>query len=231
MHVDYRKYLGPDWKNDVNKTPTTIVANHQSFFDIVVSMYVTMPSVIAKEAVRYIPVVGKCAELFGCLFLTREDKSSQRSVVSQIIERQTLVEQGYYSPLKIYPEGGTSNGKYIINFKKGAFLGLKSIQPMVFKYESPGVELENCIISLYDFIPFALTNLWLRVTVKQFPVFEPNDYFFQHHQRDGEDKWAAYARVVRTIMAENSGLALSDFDIEDKYAYKRLLFPKKKASA
>lgn len=31
-------------------------------------------------------------------------------------------------------------------------------------------------------------------------------------------------------MAENSHLSLSDFSIEDKYAYKQLLFPKKKAS-
>ena len=31
-------------------------------------------------------------------------------------------------------------------------------------------------------------------------------------------------------MAENSHLTLSDDQIEDKYAYKKLLFPKKKAS-
>ena len=50
-------------------------------------MYVTMPSVIAKAAVRKIPIIGTCAELYGTLFLQREDKGSQRSIVSQIIDR------------------------------------------------------------------------------------------------------------------------------------------------
>ena len=87
VEVDYKKYLGPEWQLDKNKVPTTIVANHQSFLDIILSMYITMPSVIAKQSVRDIPVIGRYAELAGCLFLQREDKGSQRSIVSQIIDR------------------------------------------------------------------------------------------------------------------------------------------------
>jgi len=135
-----------------------------------------------------------------------------------------------FTPLQLYPEGGTTNGKQLISFKKGAFVGLKSVKPVVFKYESPGVEVEHCIISLYDFIPFVTTNLWLQVTVKQLPVFEPNEYFFNHHSKPNEEKWETFARVIRTIMADNSHLTLSDFSVEDKYAYKKLLFPKRKAS-
>ena len=48
IDVDYKKYLGPDWKKDSTREPTTIIANHQSFLDIVLSMYMCMPSVIAK---------------------------------------------------------------------------------------------------------------------------------------------------------------------------------------
>ena len=135
------------------------------------------------------------------------------------------------TPLQVYPEGGTSNGQQIIKFKKGAFIGLKSIQPLIYKYDTLGLDIECCIINLYDFIPFVASNLWLRINVKKLPVFEPNEYFFKHHQKEGEEKWEAYARVLRTIMADNSHLTLSDYSIEDKYAYKTLLFPKKKASA
>ena len=90
--------------------------------------------------------------------------------------------------------------------------------------------MENCIINLYDFLPFLSTNLWLKVNIKMLPVFEPNDYFFKNQLKDGEERWEAYARDIRTIMADNSHLTLSNDNIEDKYEYKKLLFPKKKAS-
>lgn len=33
-------------------------------------------------------------------------------------------------PFMIYPEGSTSNGEYLMSFKKGAFFSLLPIQPM-----------------------------------------------------------------------------------------------------
>ena len=231
VKADYRKHLGPEWKDDPDKIPTTVIANHQSINDIVVSMYMGMPCQVSKASVRSWPIIGACAELFGCLFIERENKESQRSTVSQIIERQCQVEQGLYPPLRIYPEGGTSNGTQLLRFKKGAFVGLKSVQPQITQYFSQSVEIETCVGSVLDFLPFQATNLWISGTIKTLPVFEPNDYFFKHHQKEGEEKWETYARVVRSIMAENSHLTLSEYSIEDKYDYKKILFPKRKASA
>ena len=64
--------------------------------------------------------------------------------------------------------------------------------------------------------------------MRRFPVFEPNDYFFENHQKEGEEKWETFARVIREIMAENSDLTLSDLSIEDKFHYKNLLYPSSK---
>ena len=50
-----------------------------------------------------------------------------RGMLDKIVERQKLSEQGIYPPLIIYPEGGTHNGKYLVNWKQGAFVGLNSI--------------------------------------------------------------------------------------------------------
>lgn len=36
----------------------------------------------------------------------------------------------------------------------------------------------------------------------EMPVFAPNEYFWQNHWDGEEDKWCAYARVVRQIIAE-----------------------------
>jgi len=53
-----------------------------------------------------------------------------------------------YSPLAIYPEGGTTNGKYLIQFKRGAFTSLRAVKPIILKYQFP--MLSPC----WDGIPF-----------------------------------------------------------------------------
>jgi len=41
----------------------------------------------------------------------------------------------------------------------------------------------------------------IRINVKKMPVFEPNDYFWKNHWDGKEEKWVAYARAVREIIA------------------------------
>ena len=61
------------------------------------------------------------------------------------------------------------------------------------------------------------------------PVFEPNEWFFQHWKRDDkEEKWETYMRVIREIMGEQLGKGLSEAKLEEKFAYKDLLYPSKK---
>ena len=56
-----------------------------------------------------------------------------------IAERQEAVEKtAKFSPLIIFPEGGTTNGRYLLKFKKGAFNAKKRIQPIILKYTVNG---------------------------------------------------------------------------------------------
>lgn len=46
--------------------------------------------------------------------------------------------------------------------------------------------------------------------IHQLPVFDPNDYFWAHHwNAEKEEKWEAYARVIRQIMSEVGDLKQS----------------------
>lgn len=51
---------------------------------------------------------------------------------------------------------------------------------------------------------------YTTATIKELPVFKPNDYFFEHHKKDDEEKWQCFMRVIRQLMSETSGLPLSD---------------------
>ena len=44
----------------------------------------------------------------------------------------------------------------------------------------------------------------------EMPVFRPNEYFWKNHWDGKEDKWITYARAVRAVMAEHSGMEVSD---------------------
>jgi hypothetical protein len=62
------------------------------------------------------------------MFVDRESKQSKGGIQKLIIDRQRLSEEDEnYDPLIIHAEGGTSNGESVIQFKKGAFVGLYSI--------------------------------------------------------------------------------------------------------
>lgn len=69
---------------------------------------------------------------------------------------------------------------------------------------------------------------YISLNIKELPVFQPNDYFFKNHKKEGEEEWVCYARVMRDIISKEGGYPLSDNTIEDKYEYKKLLFGKGK---
>jgi len=133
-------------------------------------------------------------------------------------------------PLLIYPEGATTNGSHIIKFKKGAFMSLRKIKPHVstFKAISGIRPVHGDAISIPDYCVVLFQVVFAIYTIQELPVFEPNEFFWKNHWQEGkEEKWEAYARVLREIMAEVGGLKLSDLQAEDKLVYKDLVRGKK----
>ena len=56
------------------------------------------------------------------------------------------------------------------------------------------------------------------------PVFAPNDYFWEHHWNEGkEEKWEAFARVVREIMCDAGNFKKGELTMQDKFDYKEQL--------
>ena len=70
-------------------------------------------------------------------------------------------------------------------------------------------------------------TMWFTVEMTEMPVFEPNEYFWEHHLQPGEEKWQAYARAVRDVMADQGGLEKFETTVEDKFEYKALYKGKK----
>jgi 1-acyl-sn-glycerol-3-phosphate acyltransferase len=61
-----------------------------------------------------------------------EDSAEERKKLLKTIElRQIRAENGEVPPLVINPEGATTNGTHLIKFKRGAFMSLRRIKPLV----------------------------------------------------------------------------------------------------
>jgi len=92
---------------------------------------------IAKHDIKKVLVCFR--EYFGILFIKRNNSASveeRQQIVEQITSRQIAAEQGKLSPITIFPEGGTSNGQYIVSFKRGAFGSLRAVKPHFVTYKT-----------------------------------------------------------------------------------------------
>ena len=94
------------------------------------------PGFVAKQDVATYPVVGEGARGLQCLFITRGTDEKQREIViEEIMERQKCIEEevGDYNPFCVFAEGTTTNGTAMLKFKRGAFMALRTVTPVVAK--------------------------------------------------------------------------------------------------
>jgi len=145
--------------------------------------------------------------------------------------------------LVIFAEGGTSNGRYLLQFKRGAFVGLHAVKPVIIRFSfgtmSPSYDVA-------PFFPLFIMTLSLccdcKCEILDLPVFVPNDYLFTTHAdkvtasnshaspakdpeqpHNGPEKWEIYAWAVREVMSQASGFIKNDQPLKEKLAYEEAL--------
>lgn len=224
--ICYKKWLGPDWEPKYEGASTAI-NNHISYMDQVQMALWYLPGFVSGEHVLHMPVIGECTKAAGSIYLNREDKAQASNMYAKIKAKQEKAEAGLGPPLLMCPEGGTTNGSKIIKFKKGAFASMMSVHPIGIKYTSFVTPIEVAMIPMFEHAILLLANPIAYSTHTEFPVFKPNKFFMDNHVKEGEDPGEAYARVMRTIMAEQMKCNTSEVTINNKFEFKAIMFPKK----
>jgi len=90
--------------------------------------------------------------------------------------------------ITIFPEGATTNGEGLIQFKKGSFASLRPVQPLVFEYWTA-----TKIKATQDVAGFLSSQLLttgcgaITIKINRLPVFEPNEYFWEHQWQKGKE--------------------------------------------
>lgn len=116
-----------------SKRPLLCVCNHISIFELATMPVVFGGSFFGKKEIGDWPLVGWIAKKFGVVFIDRRP-SHAMEVLNQIKSELDNVDY----PLFIFPEGTSTNGAYVKQFKSSLFDVVEktgvTVQPVVIHY-------------------------------------------------------------------------------------------------
>lgn len=118
---------------DMRQTPL-IVCNHMCYLDgMVLAAIFGAPKIIAMQGTTNTPLLGFFAKEIGVIEVDRSNPDS-RAATRDAINKHVEAWKPGDRPLLLFPEGTTSNGDSMLEFKRGAFLSGKPVRPVVLTY-------------------------------------------------------------------------------------------------
>ena len=221
----YRKYLGDDYDFNPEEKYSLIISNHTGFYDIMMNMAIHSCGFLSKEETKDIFLVGTISKGINCLFVKRENKEDRERIFLELEKRQKDFYEGrILTPLCLFPEGTTTNGKYILKFKRGAFYSLLPIKPQLILLDnnldySVAIGVGSAVMNYFR----SLCYFGCKINLCELPVIKPTEYMFEKYSHLGEEKWEVFAEVTRKIMCEIGGLKPSDKTFRDSKRYENSL--------
>ena len=146
---DYSKWLGPDWRKELDefkktKQSATYVPNHVGLFDcwVVISAFEGMTAFVAGAHLKRVPCFNESIRAGDGIFAERGGgKQKAIDQVNEIAKRQLEVQNKVNDrkPLVIFAEGLCTNNTGIAKFKRGAFESLTAVTPCVIRQHASTV--------------------------------------------------------------------------------------------
>jgi 1-acyl-sn-glycerol-3-phosphate acyltransferase len=178
-----------------------VVANHVGMIDVLILLATGEMSFVADNGIRKFYIIGRIwgyvAERIDCLFVSRSSSSSRSEIRDQLRTRLQDIRAGLKTRLAIFPEGTTSNGCGLLEFKNGAFENMVPVQPITLNYSNK--EWGYCSVWSDVYFAYIMGLPSSNVHVKILPIQTPQ----------ADDTPASFSQRVRELMIRESGL--SDF--------------------
>ncbi len=156
-------------EGEINKSydSNLFISNHLSYLDIPILGSVYPVRFVAKSEVENWPLFGFLAKLARTIFISRKRSNSLAQ------KKKILKSLSFDEKIFIFPEGTTSDGNRVLDFKSSSFSALEGqnsvIQPIVIVYSDlNGIPINRWlrpVIAWYgdmDFEPHLLTLAHLR---------------------------------------------------------------------
>jgi 1-acyl-sn-glycerol-3-phosphate acyltransferase len=183
--------------NLVNQKKYLMVANHISWMDIIVIQSIKPCIFVAKSDVASWPLFGWVAQMTGTIFIKRDKISDIKKALKKMKRR--LIKRS----VCIFPEGTSTNGRYLLPFKSNLFQSSidtqKSILPLCLRYEQKNIYTDKTAfvddMSLLDSIIKIKQEKDIRVIVEVLQPIRP---------RYNRKELASYTQeIIRNNLSQN----------------------------
>ena len=183
--------------NLVNQKKYLMVANHISWLDIIVIQSIKPCIFVAKSDVASWPLFGWVAQMTGTIFIKRDKISDIKKALKKMKRR--LIKRS----VCIFPEGTSTNGRYLLPFKSNLFQSSidtqKSILPLCLRYEQKNIYTDKTAfvddMSLLDSIIKIKQEKDIRVVVEILQPIRP---------RYNRKELASYTQeIIRNNLSQN----------------------------
>jgi 1-acyl-sn-glycerol-3-phosphate acyltransferase len=152
--------------------PALLVANHQSYLDILICAAHLPARFVAKRELRQWPGLGALAALGGTLFL---DRASTQSAVRCVYRASQALRQGAH--VQVFPEGTTTDGGALPQFKPlffaAALRARAPVQPLTIALQrvngTPADDASRSLFYWIDDDEFA-RHFWSLLAVRHMEV-------------------------------------------------------------
>jgi 1-acyl-sn-glycerol-3-phosphate acyltransferase len=183
--------------NLVNQKKYLMVANHISWMDIIVIQSIKPCIFVAKSDVASWPLFGWVAQMTGTIFIKRDKISDIKKALKKMKRR--LIKRS----VCIFPEGTSTNGRYLLPFKSNLFQSSidtqKSILPLCLRYEQKNIYTDKTAfvddMSLLDSIIKIKQEKDIRAIVEVLQPIRP---------RYNRKELASYTQeIIRNNLSQN----------------------------
>lgn len=138
-------------KGEINHKARCFVMNHQSVLDGPMLFIFKPFIVIGMAELKSAPIAGQILESVNTLFVDRSHKGGQSHVIEKYLN------EDHDEPMALFPEGKTTKGHFLLQFRTGAFLAKVPIQPVAIRYK--------------EFLPFGQTGIiWVVGGLKEWLI-------------------------------------------------------------
>ncbi|KAK2650475.1 hypothetical protein Ddye_017964 [Dipteronia dyeriana] len=149
-----------------------VVSNHISYIEPIFYFYELSPTIVASESHDSLPFVGTIIRAMQVIYVNRFSQSSRKNAVSEIKRKASC---NRFPRVLLFPEGTTTNGKFIISFQLGAFIPGYPIQPVVVRYPHIHFDQSWGNISLAKLMFRMFTQFHNFMEVEYLPVVFPSN--------------------------------------------------------
>ena len=123
-------------KNNLqNENAMLLVSNHLSYIDIIVVASVLPSLFVAKKEVQFWPLLGWLARMGGTIFVDRAVFRGGIAAANEVVKALQL-----NTNVHIFPEGTSSNGETVLQFKPSLFaaslIAKVPVLPLTIRYPS-----------------------------------------------------------------------------------------------